>query len=222
MRKYIVRDAYEWPYNLIAAILNNEGQLPGDLPYDIEPSLYFVLLDLTERENKVIAMYYRDGKTMMTIGKEFCVTVERVRQIIDKSLRKLRCPYRIAYIKHGIKNIMKYKSEEEHKAGYALGYKQAQKDMRDNSPDHAIRRNVGLEEMDLSVRAFNCLCRANLRTSDDIARCGYFDLIKIRNLGRHTLNEIIQVMDSLGYETGHMREPGSEEDASAPPGGDRT
>lgn len=211
MLKHIVRDAYEWPYNLIAQILNNEGELPENLPYDIEPSLYFVLLDLTERENKVIAMYYRDGKTMRAIGKELCVTVERVRQIIVKSLRKLSCPNRIAYIQHGIKNLMKYKLEEEHKVGYALGYKQAQKDMRDNPPDYAIRRNVDLEEMDLSVRAFNCLCRANLRTSDDIARCGYSDLIKIRNLGRHTLNEIIRVMDSLGYETGHMREPGSEE-----------
>lgn len=208
MRKQTVRNSHEWPYNLIAEILNNDGELPEKLPHDIEPSLYYVLLKLTERENLVIAMFYRDKKTMSAIGREFCITTERVRQIINKSLRRLRSPHSLVYIESGITNLMKFNSDEAHRKGYALGYAQGLKVAGGDLPERAMQtQSLKISEMDLSVRAFNCLCRANLRTSDEIARCDYHDLIKIRNLGRRTLNEIIEKMEHLGYETKHMMEP---------------
>ena len=47
---------------------------------------------LPEREQKILMMYYCENKTLEEIGKEFGVTRERVRQIRDLSLRKLRHP----------------------------------------------------------------------------------------------------------------------------------
>ena len=55
-----------------------------------------------------------------------------------------------------------------------------------------------IEELDLSVRSFNCLKRAGIDTVEDLINRSEEDMIKVRNLGRKSLEEVIQKIDSLG------------------------
>ena len=55
-----------------------------------------------------------------------------------------------------------------------------------------------IEELDLSVRSFNCLKRAGIDTVEDLISRTEEDMIKVRNLGRKSLEEVIAKLASLG------------------------
>ena len=55
-----------------------------------------------------------------------------------------------------------------------------------------------IEELDLSVRSFNCLKRAGIDTVEDLTSKTEDDMIKVRNLGKKSLEEVIQKLQSLG------------------------
>ncbi len=55
-----------------------------------------------------------------------------------------------------------------------------------------------IEELDMSVRSFNCLKRANINTVEDLTNKTEEDMIKVRNLGKKSLEEVIQKLQSLG------------------------
>lgn len=56
-----------------------------------------------------------------------------------------------------------------------------------------------IEELDLSVRSFNCLKRAGINTVEDLINKSEEDMMKVRNLGRKSLEEVINKLDSLGF-----------------------
>lgn len=55
-----------------------------------------------------------------------------------------------------------------------------------------------IEELDLSVRAYNCLKRAGINTVEDLVAKTEDDMIKVRNLGRKSLDEVIGKLVTLG------------------------
>ena len=55
-----------------------------------------------------------------------------------------------------------------------------------------------IEELDMSVRSFNCLKRAGIDTVEDLVNKTEDDMIKVRNLGKKSLEEVIQKLHSLG------------------------
>ena len=57
-----------------------------------------------------------------------------------------------------------------------------------------------IEELDLSVRSFNCLKRASIDNVEDLINRTEEDMMKVRNLGRKSLEEVIQKLHSLGLE----------------------
>ena len=52
--------------------------------------------------------------------------------------------------------------------------------------------------MDLSVRSYNCLKRANIHTVEDLTRKTEDEMLKVRNLGRKSLDEVILKLESYG------------------------
>ena len=58
---------------------------------------------------------------------------------------------------------------------------------------------VNLCELDLSVRSFNCLKRAGINTVGDLVNKSEDDMMKVRNLGRKSLEEVMAKLDSLGF-----------------------
>ena len=57
-----------------------------------------------------------------------------------------------------------------------------------------------IEELEMSVRSFNCLKRAGIDTVEDLTNRTEEDMIKVRNLGKKSLEEVIQKLHSLGLE----------------------
>ena len=57
-----------------------------------------------------------------------------------------------------------------------------------------------IEELDLSVRSFNCLKRAGIDTVEDLTNKTEEEMIKVRNLGKKSLEEVIQKLRSLGLD----------------------
>ncbi|MBQ9544460.1 MAG: DNA-directed RNA polymerase subunit alpha [Clostridia bacterium] len=60
-----------------------------------------------------------------------------------------------------------------------------------------------IEELDMSVRSFNCLKRAGIDTVEDLINRTEEDMIKVRNLGKKSLEEVIAKLKSLGLELKH-------------------
>ena len=57
---------------------------------------------------------------------------------------------------------------------------------------------MAIEDMDLSVRSYNCLKRANIHTVEDLTRKTEEEMLKVRNLGRKSLDEVILKLESDG------------------------
>ena len=57
---------------------------------------------------------------------------------------------------------------------------------------------MSIEELDLSVRSYNCLKRAGINTVEDLANKTEEEMMKVRNLGRKSLEEVLNKMTDLG------------------------
>ena len=67
----------------------------------------------------------------------------------------------------------------------------------DKGKEKALEMTI--EELDLSVRAFNCLKRAGVNTVSDLVTKTPDEMMKVRNLGKKSLEEVLAKIDSLGF-----------------------
>lgn len=67
----------------------------------------------------------------------------------------------------------------------------------DHGKEKALEMTI--EELDLSVRSFNCLKRANINTVEDLTNKTEDEMMKVRNLGRKSLDEVIDKLTKLGF-----------------------
>ena len=72
----------------------------------------------------------------------------------------------------------------------------AEKD--DKSKEKVLEMTI--EELDLSVRSFNCLKRAGINTVNDLIDKSAEEMMKVRNLGKKSFEEVKSKLHSLGYE----------------------
>ena len=173
-----------YPDNLLYDIFGGEWEFPR--PGDFDGSLEYVLHTLTERERRVLDFRYKDGLTFEEIGKRECVTRERIRQIHAKSFRKLRHPERLNYLKYGVSGVIRRKSESAREAALA------------SLPKPDKPGNIPLEELELSVRSYNCLKRAGKHTLREVSEMTYDELCHVRNLGKRSIDEICAVLTNYG------------------------
>ncbi len=68
-------------------------------------------------------------------------------------------------------------------------------DQEDNNKDKVLEMTI--EELDLSVRAYNCLKRAGINTVAELVQRNQEDMMKVRNLGRKSLEEVEQKLEAL-------------------------
>ncbi len=83
----------------------------------------------------------------------------------------------------------KYRSNDEVEVASTVEVETSLEDMR-------------IEELDFTVRSYNCLKKAGVNSISDLTSMSYSELLKIKNLGRKSLNEIIDKMRELGYDLG--------------------
>ena len=60
-----------------------------------------------------------------------------------------------------------------------------------------------IEELGLSVRSFNCLKRAGINTVEDLINKSEEEMMKVRNLGRKSLEEVMAKLNALGFSLTH-------------------
>ena len=63
-----------------------------------------------------------------------------------------------------------------------------------------------IEELELSVRSYNCLKRAGITTVEDLANKTESDMMKVRNLGKKSLDEVTNKLHALGLDFVHEEE----------------
>lgn len=68
----------------------------------------------------------------------------------------------------------------------------------DDSKEKTLEMTI--EELDLSVRSFNCLKRAGINTVEDLTNKTEDEMMKVRNLGRKSLEEVFQKLNELGFQ----------------------
>ena len=77
-----------------------------------------------------------------------------------------------------------------------LGDKSTVVEKAQDSKDKMLELTI--EELDLSVRSFNCLKRANINTVEDLISKTEDEMMKLRNLGRKSLEEVINKLAMMG------------------------
>lgn len=207
-----------YPMNLILDLSTEWRPIDVDaLPKDYDISVEYalrVMAEKSERDVQMVRMRYRDGMTFQAIGDTYGLTLERSRQCINKILRKIRGSRLLMdLICRGAKAVVEEYGKDQYAKGYKDGFTSGFADgassegAKRSKTFHSTVDNIPLEDLDFSVRAYNVMYWAGKRTAGDIAACSYDDLRKLRNLGLKTLWEIIDKMESLGYDTSAMKPP---------------
>lgn len=175
----------------------------NDANYDIMISnLDYALSNrLTPREEYVLKLYYSsDSMSLELVAKDLGVTTERVRQILVKALRRLRHSSFKIFSYYDFKEYDSLYKEELAKRIQEIEFiKNASEDIiLSLTKDHAS--SIKIEELELSLRSYNCLKRANINTIEELISKTQEDLLKVRNLGRKSIREIVEKLKSFGYE----------------------
>lgn len=190
---YCMDLANMYPYNLVIAVAGEKDLYRVSLP-----GVQEALTTLSDREKTVLEDRYREGQTLETVGRSLGVTRERVRQIEAKALRKLRHSSRI--------KLMFFPEREafEEAARMVAELKEINERLVRLIPNGAVEkerlRDIPIERLELSVRSYNCLKRARIRTAAEVANMSDFEIIRIRNLGKKSIQEIYTKLREFGFE----------------------
>ena len=185
------------------------------MPPDVRVTMEKAVHTLTEREEKVIRLFYEDNFTKEEIANEIGRSVERVRQIKAKAMRKLSHPSRHGYMVFGDGYYCSRKAAYEDVYNNAVAAaKQREIDKLDlmiterkaviatDSPyiPRPFKGNDDINVLDLSVRSYNCLWRSGIHTINDLLGVTVEELSKVRNLGYKSYNEIVSVLEKYGLQ----------------------
>ena len=164
---------------------------------------------LTDREQAVLRHYYGIGRERLNLGaiaKSLNCSGERVKQIFAKALRKLRHPSRRNIFKNIRYSWMSLSDLYDEYCRENQRLKEENRRLRKVIEKHniSIERNVigsiTIDDLELSVRTYNCLYRVGIREVEDLAKMERGEIFKIRNLGRRGLEEVVEKLKEKGVE----------------------
>jgi DNA-directed RNA polymerase subunit alpha len=72
-------------------------------------------------------------------------------------------------------------------------------------PEPSAEAQIPLEELNLSVRAYNCLKRAQVNSVSDLMGFSYEDLLEIKNFGSKSADEVIEALERIGISLPQSR-----------------
>lgn len=211
-----LKPTLSWYEDLWCDIMGMQWGDVAACPSDLEEGLEIMLSKLTDKERTVIHCRYEEGLNLVETGQRVGVTDGRVRQIEAKALRKLR--YSNAWIQCGQDRViskMKIQKFIEDDIAIVTKHQVLQrlddelvslKKLIQGCTQEAIKEylkshpDMPIDDLELSVRAFNCLKRKGINTVTDLRNCTREDLMQVRNLGWRCIQEIERVLNKLGYE----------------------
>ena len=207
-----------WPNNLWEDINDGGADLRqrhdgldlGEEMILFRPNLERVLEEaLDERKQKIIRMRYEQGATLKVIGDTFGIQRERVRQLIQWCLRRLRKPqyfYRLCAIParqlwaadHQIVILKGENAELKTRVemlSSTIELAKAKADWRSTMP-----LDTPVSQIGLSTRSKNALTRGGINTVEDLISHTGDELLAISRLGKTCLVDIKRTLERYGYE----------------------
>lgn len=188
-----------YPFNLALVVMGDKRH--DDLYKVYAPGLIKAIETLTDREQKVLDLRYRNGLTLEQTGMRFNVTRERIRQVEARAIRKLRQPSRSKHwyldtinkaFEIDAERARLERENEDLKARLAK-YETLPK-------TKAEPKKVDIADMELSVRSYNCLKRAGINYVSDLEGMTCEKLKKVRNFGRRSIEEVVSRAREFGIE----------------------
>lgn len=157
---------------------------------------------LNDREVFCLFSAFRDNLTLEQIGKELGVTRERVRQIISRTLRRLKFRHRhFIYGEYANLQLKAKQEYEEYKKTLIDKWTyESALEFIENYKNTNQHTETTIDELDFSIRTYNCLKRGGINTIMELTSQSEEDLMKLRNLGRKSFKEIIRVLGEKGLE----------------------
>ena len=207
---------FEFPVNVYAHLTGSEKRAER---LKATPALkaayeYLAVLVLDEREQTAMRLYFEENLIYDEIGERLSVSRERVRQIVARSLRKLRYrPEYIALLEGSLSEYILSHGKAKYEEGYSKGFEagvtrvKAAKDLTDKQEANIVGvGDISLDELfrekKLSARSYNCLRKTGYVTLKEVAAAPAVKLFgEPRNFGRGCANEVTEVLESYGYDT---------------------
>jgi len=185
-----------FPESLYCAIF---GEKAYDVPVTWEKDLEYIFKNLPVRENLYIHLYFKECMTYEDIGKQDGLTKQRVRQIVMKGLNRLRHPYSRNILIYGlIDGLKEFATIEEEKELTILKLTgQSSEYLKEIIKKGKDPLSIDIVDLGLGVRARNCLLRSGIRTVGELKKIEQYQLLKMRNLGEKSLNEIMTKLREL-------------------------
>lgn len=193
-----------FPNNLIKDIIGTKPTEPA--PVDIVGTVYYMICTLlNETQMDVIIRYYTTEASLPNIAKSMELTPERIRQIRNNALRRLRNIKTHDMLNQGLAAF--YENEKEIAAKYAYDKGRSEKP----SPEPIVTKEYKkckdvrdpIQNTDLSVRSFNGLKRAGFNTVLDVINASPDKIIKVHSIGQKSYNEIVEKLISDYGEDSH-------------------
>lgn len=202
------KDMKKYPYNLLHQIFLGEefDNLADDSGIAFD---YVISETMSEREALLLRMRYKENMTYADIAKAVGNSSSTVTHSIRKAERKLSQPIRKRKIRLGMHNLFKYVIECEENRLEAIYRRKISSLERANailrqekyipeSPEPDII-DEGIDVLDLSVRCYNVLRRANIQTVRDLIDTEPEKIYNLPNLGRKSLEELLDVLYEKGF-----------------------
>ena len=214
---------HPYPANLFAAMNEIVPCFKIKEEYDDQTKvgLSAALASLSVEEETLVLLRYKYGESFSALGRTYNLTHEAVRQKIKKAIRKLMQPPYRSLMEYGIDGYINVQATEQAKEKvqnflrneYLRGYSDGV--MAQIKNENAIKQRekeqeligqmkdstvlgMTIEELELSVRSFNCLSRAGIKTVYDILQLDEEGISKIRNLGLKCIDEIGKKLAQYG------------------------
>ena len=202
------KDMKSYPNNLLRQIF--PGEQFDDLADDSGIALDYVISEtMSESDALLLKMRYKENMTYADIAKAVGNSSSTVTHSIRKAERKLSQPIRKKKIRLGMHNLFRYVIECEENRLEAIYRRKISSLERANailrqekyipeSPEPDII-DEGIEVLDLSVRCYNVLRRGNIMTVRDLVEAEPEKIYNLPNLGRKSLEELLDVLFEKGF-----------------------
>lgn len=149
-----------------------------------------------ERMKLIFYRYFIDKVDMIDVANEVGLSRERVRQIIDRLMRHLKHDLQtkidtLEFIKNQAKKADIFEFEcKRMKAKEAIEIAKSFEN---------VIQDKNIDELDLSVRAYNILAASRIKSLSDLASYSKREILSFRNSGKQTLKELEETLKEHGY-----------------------
>ena len=169
------------------------------------------VITLSEKEKDIVISILIQDQTLEKTGERFSLSRERIGQIFQRACWRLRL--RLRNLKRESEQnkilygdiralVQKVKILEAENKAIREKLDMGTKEQTDYEKVDFQLLATHLFDLDLSVRALNCLQAAEIKTLGNLVEYEINELIKFRNFGKKTLHELEELVESKGLEFG--------------------